>query len=95
LEGGRRRKEAGHEFREPDDDYLWAVGICEENDELGPYHSMVTTAASLLMSPIHDRMPALIRPDEMAEYLAGSGRWDLQSFTGSLVVEPCEIPLAN
>ena len=56
---------------------------------------MVTTASSPLMSPIHDRMPALLRPEEMAEYLAGSDRWDFQPFVGPLVVAPCESPLAK
>jgi putative SOS response-associated peptidase YedK len=88
------RKQA-HEFREPDDDYLWAAGIWETNPELGPCYTMVTTAASPLMSPIHDRMPALLRPEEMAEWLAGNGRWDFQPFTGALVVKPCESPLAK
>jgi putative SOS response-associated peptidase YedK len=28
------------------------------------------------MSPIHDRMSALLRLEKMAEWLAGNGRWD-------------------
>ena len=90
--GGRKQ---AHEFHDPDDDYLWVAGIWEEHPELGPCYSMVTTAASPLMSPIHDRMPALLRPEEMQEFLAGSGHWDFQPFAGSLVVTPCESPLAK
>lgn len=56
---------------------------------------MVTTTASPLMSQIHDRMSALLRPEEMAEWLAGSGRWDFLPFAGALVVTPCESPLAR
>lgn len=56
---------------------------------------MVTTAALPLMSPIHDRMPALLRPEEMQEFLAGSGHWDFQPFIRLLVVTPCESPLAK
>ena len=56
---------------------------------------MVTTAASPLMSPIHDRMPALLRPEEMQEWLAGSGHWGFQPFAGPLVVKPCASPLAK
>jgi putative SOS response-associated peptidase YedK len=88
--GGRKQ---ANEFRDPDDDFLWAAGIWEENQELGPCYTMVTTAAPPLMSPIHDRMPALLRPEEMAEYLAGGGHWNFQPFAGSLVVTPCESPL--
>lgn len=92
--GVRGRKQA-HEFRDLDDDHLWVAGVWEANPELGSCYSMVTTAASPLMSPIHDRMPALLRPEEMQEWLAGSGRWEFQPFTGRLAVEPCESPLAK
>jgi putative SOS response-associated peptidase YedK len=90
--GGRKQ---AHEFFDPDDDYLWIAGIWEKNAEFGYSYSMVTTAASPQMGTIHDRMPALLRPEETAEYMAGSGRWDFQAFTGMLVVTPCESPLAK
>jgi putative SOS response-associated peptidase YedK len=92
--GARGRKQA-HEFQDPDDDYLWIAGIWEENAELGYCYSMVTTASSPVMAPIHDRMPALLNPEEMAEYMADGGRWNFQSFTGKLVVTPCDSPLAK
>jgi putative SOS response-associated peptidase YedK len=88
--GGRKQ---AHEFHDPNDDYLWVAGIWEEHRELGPCFTMITTASSPLMSPIHDRMPALLRPEQMAEWLAGNGRWDFQPFAGPLVVTPCESPL--
>jgi putative SOS response-associated peptidase YedK len=88
--GGRKQ---AHHFRDPDDDYLWAAGIWEEHPELGPCYTLVTTAASPLMAPIHDRMPALLRPEEMQEFLAGTGHWDFQPFTGPMVVASCESPL--
>jgi putative SOS response-associated peptidase YedK len=47
------------------------------------------------MALIHDRMPALLRPEEMAEFLAGSGHWDFQSFAGQLAVMPCMSPLSG
>ena len=78
---------------DPNDGYLWAAGIWEEHRELGPCYTMVTTAASPLMVPIHDRMPALLRPEEMAEFMAGGGHWDFQPFAGTLVVTACQSPL--
>jgi putative SOS response-associated peptidase YedK len=90
--GGRKQ---AHEFHDPDDDYLWAAGIWEPHSDFGPCYSMATTGASPLMAPIHDRMPALLRPEEMNEWLAGSGRWDFQPFAGPLVVMPCESPLVK
>ena len=90
--GGRKQ---AHEFRDPEDGYLWAAGLWEEHPDFGPCYTMVTTAASPLMSPIHDRMPALLRPEEMDKWMAGNGRWDFQPFVGSLVMTPCESPLAK
>ena len=90
--GGRKQ---AHEFREPDDDYLWVAGIWEESQELGPCYSMVTTAASPLTAPIHDRMPALLRSEEMQEFLAGTGHWNFQPYTGPLALKPCVSPLAQ
>ena len=92
--GGSGRKQA-HEFRDVDDDYLWVAGIWEENAEFGYCYTMVTTAASPLMSPIHDRMPALLRPEEIGEWLAGSEHWNFQPFTGPLVIKRCESPLVK
>lgn len=90
--GGRKQP---HEFHDPDDGYLWSAGIWEEHAELGPCYTMVTTAASPLMAPVHDRMPALLRPEQMTEFLGGSSRWDFKPFDGPLVVTPCESPLAK
>ena len=89
--GGRKQ---AYEIRDPESEWLWAAGIWEQHPELGPCYTMVTTAASPLMSPIHDRMPALLHPDVMQDWLAG-GRWDFQPFTGSLVVAPCDSPLVK
>jgi len=94
LGGGGGRKQS-YEFYDPADDFLWVAGIWEENPELGPCCSMVTTASSPLMSPIHDRMPAVLRPEEMQEWLAGKGHWDFQPFSGPLVVTPCVSPLVK
>lgn len=33
-----------HEFRDPDDDYLWAAGIWEADPEPGLCHTMVSPA---------------------------------------------------
>jgi putative SOS response-associated peptidase YedK len=37
--GVGERKQA-HEFRDLDDDYLWAAGIWKTNQELGPCYTM-------------------------------------------------------
>ncbi len=90
--GGRKQ---AHEFRDTEEDYLWVAGIWEENPDLGPCYSMVTTGSSPVIAPIHDRMPALLRPEEMQEFLVGGGHWNFQSYAGPLAVTPCESPLVK
>ena len=92
---GKRWAQAGTRVSRPGERLFWVAGIWEEKADLGPCYSMVTTAASPLMAPIHDRMPAVLRPEEMAEFLAGTGHWNFQPFTGPLVVTPCESPLTK
>jgi hypothetical protein len=43
----------------------------------------------------YDHIPALLRPEEMVEHMAGSGRWDFQPYAEPLVVSPCESPLVR
>jgi len=89
--GGRKQ---AHEFGSTADDYLWIAGLWEPNGELGPCYTMVTTEASQLMAPIHSRMPAVLRPDELRGFLDG-GRWTFLPYEGTLVVKPCESPLKH
>jgi len=46
-----------------------------------------------LMAPNHDRMPAVLRPDEVEGFLAGENVWNFEPFGGDLVVTPCASPL--
>jgi hypothetical protein len=87
--GGRKQ---AHEFRDPDDDYLWIAGLWEDGDG-GSCYTMVTTDAPPVMAPIHNRMPAVLRSDEVQGFLAGGGRWDFQPFGGLLAVASCDSPL--
>jgi putative SOS response-associated peptidase YedK len=87
-------KKQAFEFGNPADDFLWVAGIWEEHAELGRCYSMVTTDASPLMEPIHDRMPAILLPSEAVGFLNG-GPWDFQSFAGPLTVTPCASPLVR
>ena len=56
---------------------------------------MVTTAASTVMAPIHDRMPALLRAEEMPDFLGNLSEWHFQPYNEPLVVKPCDSPLAK
>jgi len=90
--GNGNRKQA-YEFINPEDDYLWVAGIWEENPDLGPCYSMVTTAAGPVMSPIHHRMPAILRTDDITTYLDPTASWSFTPYHGPLAATPCESPL--
>jgi len=90
--GAAGRKQA-YAFSAPDYDYLWVAGLWEPGGETGPCYTMVTTAAPPVMAPIHDRMPAVLRPDEVEGFLAGENVWNFEPFGGDLVVTPCASPL--
>ena len=87
------RKQA-FEFADPAGDFLWVAGIWEEHPEFGRCYSMVTTDASPLMAPVHDRMPAILKASEAADFLNG-GSWTFRPFAGPLSVTPCASPLAG
>lgn len=91
--GSGRWKQA-HEFGEPGGDLLWVAGVWEDHPDLGRCYSMVTTAASPVMEPIHHRMPALLLPAEAPQYLGG-GPWSFQPFAGPLIGTPCASPLVK
>ena len=93
VASGRRQ---AHEFSSPDDDWLWIAGLWEPGGDLGPCYTMVTTAASPVMAPIHDRMPAVLRADEVGAYLMNrQDQWNFQPFAGPLAVSPCANPLTK
>ena len=92
---GAGGKKQPHEFHDPEDGYLWAAGIWETHAEFGPCYTMVTTAASPQMAPIHHRMPALLSQDEMQDFVTSTEPWDFQPYAGPLASAPCESPLAK
>jgi putative SOS response-associated peptidase YedK len=49
------------------------AGIWEEHPELGPGCMIFTASSSPLMSPIRDRMPALLHAEKMQKWLTGKG----------------------
>jgi putative SOS response-associated peptidase YedK len=89
---GSAGKKQAFEFRAPGDDYLWIAGVWEPNADFGPCYSMVTTDAPPIMAPIHDRMPAVLAPEEIDAYLS-AGPWTLRPYPQALHVEPCASPL--
>jgi putative SOS response-associated peptidase YedK len=66
---GPRGNKQTHLFRSPNQVYLWIAGLWEENPEVGPCFSMLTTEANSLVSPIHHRMPAIVTANDHEKFL--------------------------
>lgn len=89
--GGRKQ---AYEFHDPEDDYLWIAGLWEPGEgDLGFCYSMVTTEASPIMAPIHNRMSAVLRAEDVPAFLDVEKPWVFRPFDSPLAVAPCESPL--
>lgn len=51
------------------EDWLWMAGLWEDHPEHGPSYTMLTTASSGVVAEIHDRMPAIVRSDQLESFL--------------------------
>ena len=58
-------------FARPGDGWLWIAGIWEETRRDGRCFSMITTAPSAMIEPVHDRMPAILADGQIGPFLAG------------------------
>ena len=63
-------------FERPSGEWIWIAGIWEENEERGECFSMITTEPNEVLSPVHDRMPAVLSEDQIAPYFSS----ELNSF---------------
>lgn len=70
------------EFEDAGGRLLWIAGIWEEDETRGEVFSMITTEPNALVAPIHDRMPAVLVPDQVKSFLGG----DLHEFGPSLAL---------
>jgi len=68
---GPKGNKRTHRFTQVAGEWLWIAGIWEENAELGRCFSMITTQANSRVVGIHDRMPAVLRTQEIGSFLDG------------------------
>lgn len=68
---GPKGNKRTHRFTQVAGEWLWIAGIWEENAELGRCFSMITTQANSPVVGIHDRMPAVLRTQEIGSFLDG------------------------
>lgn len=73
-------------------EWMWVAGVWEEDAQFGRVYSTLTTQPNALVAPIHDRMLAILREEEIEPYLRG----DLKIFSPStedLKITQCASPL--
>lgn len=58
-------------FEDPTGAFLWIAGIWEHDQERGDVFSMITTEPSAQIAPVHDRMPAVLVPENIGPFLSG------------------------
>ena len=78
-----------------EDELLVAAGIWRSSDEWGDCYSMMMTEANGTVSPVHDRMPVLLRQEDWARWTDGSpqdARGLCLPFAGELAVDRTDQP---
>jgi putative SOS response-associated peptidase YedK len=93
---GPKGQKQTHAFRAPEDYYwIWAAGVWEDSAEHGYCYSMLTTNGSEKTQPIHDRMPAILREDQLEEFLKADNPQHLLQPSSGVAIFACENPLKN
>lgn len=77
------RKKEKYRFRRTDSPVLFMAG-CFRRYEDGDRFVILTTAANASMEPVHDRMPLILEPDEIADWI-----WDGERTKNLLEKQPC------
>ncbi len=77
------RKKEKYRFRRTDSPILFMAG-CFQRYEDGDRFVILTTAANASMEPVHDRMPLILEPDEIADWI-----WDEERTKILLEKQPC------
>lgn len=76
-------KKEKYRFRRTDSPVLFMAG-CFRRYEDGDRFVILTTAANASMEPVHDRMPLILEPDEIADWI-----WDGERTKNLLEKQPC------
>lgn len=76
-------KKEKYRFCRTDSPILFMAG-CFRHYEDGDRFVILTTAANASMEPVHDRMPLILEPDEIADWI-----WDGERTKNLLEKQPC------
>ncbi len=66
-EGG---KKLPYHIHRPDGELFGFAGLWDESPEGDDSFAIITTAANGVVAPLHDRMPAILRPEDEEEWLS-------------------------
>lgn len=67
------RHKTKYTFQKNDHKTMFLAGCCRNYDD-GEHFVILTTAANRSMEPVHDRMPLLLREDEVVDWILDSKR---------------------
>lgn len=59
-------------FEDPARQFLWIAGIWENDQDRGECFSMITTEPNSYVASVHDRMPAVLIPENIDPFLSGT-----------------------
>ncbi|MEM7012044.1 MAG: SOS response-associated peptidase family protein [Verrucomicrobiota bacterium] len=91
---GPKGQKQTHAFQSDDRQLLWAGGLWEESPKLGFCYTMLTRAATGVIEPIHERMPAILDPPAAEEFLDADDPLDIIAAEGpNMRTFPCLNPL--
>lgn len=88
---GPAGRKTRHAILTPEDDvWFWIGGIWEEHPNAGVTYAMVTTAANPQMVFLHGRMPLILAPGDLEEYLmsATAPMSLVKPYAGDLRIQP-------
>lgn len=69
------REKTRYTFRKKDRKPLFMAGCCRYYDD-GEHFVILTTAANSSMEPVHDRMPLLLKEEDVAVWILDNGKTD-------------------
>ena len=80
------------EFRRPNGEWIRIAGLFEESEKYGRCYARITTEPSAWLSPIHDRILAVLDFEEAEAFLRCETP-QFEPYPGTIIAAPCVSPL--
>ena len=83
-----------HSIAPDNDHWFWIAGLWEENsdEKIGLTYTMLTTSSNEQMTSFHSRMPVILHPENIEEYLRSESSpiHLIKPYEGDLLFDPPE-----